>query len=456
MAMPLVSCIMPTYNRRAFCGTAMAQFLAQDYGERELIVIDDGEDAIEDLVPRDARIRYFRLKTRSSLGAKRNLACRYARGEFVMHWDDDDWCPPQRITRQMGALLEHDADVTGLAELYFFDAVARRAWKYRYRNPRRDWVAGGTMLYRKAFWAGNPFPAITIGEDARFLWNAPRLRLHVMEDLTLYAARIHGGNSSAKCTRDPQWQACPYEELPFCPREETAAQPATPLVSCLMPTSNRRQYVPSAIAMFLKQDYPSKELVVVDDGTDAVADLIPDDPSIRYQRLTRRETVGAKRNVAARLARGEYLVHWDDDDWFAPARLRKQLAPLFAGEADVSALAMRYVLTLPSGEFYRCPPDTHRQVHYRDMCCGTIAYARRLWTNFGPYPALNCAEDVRFLLNLPPQTRMLRLADETLFVCVRHGANTWTIPRDWRTHPMAWERIAAPEFYQSVAELAAV
>jgi glycosyltransferase involved in cell wall biosynthesis len=48
-----------------------------------------------------------------------------------------------------------------------------------------------------------------------------------------------------------------------------------------MPTRNRRRFVSQAIGYFLRQDYPNKELVVVDDGEDAVANLIPPDCRIR-------------------------------------------------------------------------------------------------------------------------------------------------------------------------------
>ena len=51
-----------------------------------------------------------------------------------------------------------------------------------------------------------------------------------------------------------------------------------PLVSCIMPTYNRRHFVPRAIRSFLRQDFPHKELVIVDDGAEAVGDLVPVDP----------------------------------------------------------------------------------------------------------------------------------------------------------------------------------
>ena len=54
------------------------------------------------------------------------------------------------------------------------------------------------------------------------------------------------------------------------------------LISCIMPTYNRREFVSQAIYYFLHQDYPNKELIIVDDGTDEVGDLIPGDERIRY------------------------------------------------------------------------------------------------------------------------------------------------------------------------------
>src|SRR4051812_20555321 len=95
---PLVSCLMPTRGRRPFVGLAVACFLGQDYGRRELVVVDDGPEPIGDLLPPDSRIRYERVPRATSLGAKRNLACELAHGDVLVHWDDDDWSAPWRLS----------------------------------------------------------------------------------------------------------------------------------------------------------------------------------------------------------------------------------------------------------------------------------------------------------------------------------------------------------------------
>jgi hypothetical protein len=47
-----------------------------------------------------------------------------------------------------------------------------------------------------------------------------------------------------------------------------------PLVSCIMPTYNRWAFVPQAIVYFLRQDYPKKGPIVMDDGTEPIQALV--------------------------------------------------------------------------------------------------------------------------------------------------------------------------------------
>src|SRR4051812_12356423 len=111
-----------------------------------------------------------------------------------------------------------------------------------------------------------------------------------------------------------------------------------PLISCIMPTANRRRCVSQAIRLFQAQDYPNKELVILDDGAESVADLVPDDPQVRYIRLTGKRTLGKKRNECVEASRGDLIMHWDDDDWHAPHRIRYQAEALLAAGAEVCSV----------------------------------------------------------------------------------------------------------------------
>ena len=80
------------------------------------------------------------------------------------------------------------------------------------------------------------------------------------------------------------------------------------------------------------------------------------DDRLRYVPVERGLSIGEKRNRACRLARGSLIAQWDDDDWYAPHRLRAQIAPILAGEADITGLQNAIFFELESWAFWRCTP----------------------------------------------------------------------------------------------------
>ena len=204
---------MPTADRPELVEHAMRYFLRQDYPARELVVVDDGLERVERAVAVDGRVRYAGLERPAVLGAKRNRACELARGEVIVHWDDDDWMAPDRLSRQVGALLRDGADVCGAARQLYLDRPRRAAWLYAYPRGRRPWVAGNTLCYTRAAWARSPFPEVRVGEDTRFVWADQRRRLLVLDDHEFLVGLIHGRNVSPKNTGDPWWSAVPLERV---------------------------------------------------------------------------------------------------------------------------------------------------------------------------------------------------------------------------------------------------
>jgi hypothetical protein len=210
---PLVSCIMPTCNRRQFVGRAIRYFLEQDYPNRELVVVDDGTDCVADLIPDDPHIRYVRLVERRTIGAKRNLACEQARGELIVHWDDDDWSAPSRLRYQVEMFQNQDVDVSGLSALFFCDPATGRAWRYEYPAGRRPWVHDPTFCYRRRFWEQAPFPDTNFGIDTSYLWQGQPKRVGALPDSSFYVALIHPGNTSRKNVHDAWWHPQPVGEI---------------------------------------------------------------------------------------------------------------------------------------------------------------------------------------------------------------------------------------------------
>ncbi len=204
---------MPTADRRTFVPRAIAQFLAQDYPNREIVVLDDGRDPVEDLMPPDPRVRYVREERRSPLGVKRNRACELARGDVIVHWDDDDWSASWRVRYQIEQLEAAGVDACGLDRVLFYDPASAEGWEYTYPRGGAPWVYGATLAYTKAFWRRNPFPPLGVGEDSRFLWAPVPKRVLALDDRSWFVATVHASNTSRKQTHGRRWQPYPAAAL---------------------------------------------------------------------------------------------------------------------------------------------------------------------------------------------------------------------------------------------------
>jgi glycosyltransferase involved in cell wall biosynthesis len=333
--LPLVSCIMPTKDRRALAARAIEYFIRQDYPNRELIIVDDGHDRIADLARADERVRYVPLDHRLSLGAKRNLACEHARGSLIAHWDDDDWHAPRRLSYQVKGLRESGADICGTDRLLFYDARQGRALEYVYRAVGRPWLAGGTLCYRREWWRSHRFANINVGEDGSFVGAARGSRLMTLRDPTFYVALIHPGNTSPKQTGGSQWRPYATDDLRrilgsdwegFATRTSTDAPApvAHPRVTVSIPYFRTREQIVRAVESILAQTYANLRLVVVNDGDpeppwDLLAHI--DDPRlVRFDLSTNRGRYFADAVVVEATPDTLHLVQ-DSDDWSEPDRL---------------------------------------------------------------------------------------------------------------------------------------
>ncbi len=103
-----------------------------------------------------------------------------------------------------------------------------------------------------------------------------------------------------------------------------------PLVSVVITTKNRITLLPRAVKSVLEQTGPSLEVIVVDDGSDVPAALDIQDPRLRFVRHEVSQGLTNARNAGFRAARGQFFCMLDDDDWYLPGKLEKQLAFLEA------------------------------------------------------------------------------------------------------------------------------
>jgi glycosyltransferase involved in cell wall biosynthesis len=199
---PLVSCLMPTYNRREFIVRAFQSFQNQTYLNRELIVLDDGTDNIAKMVPCDTRIRYYRHDgPRQNYGEKINACAKLATGEFFVIWDDDDYYSPTRIGRQIEPLL-NGFDLSGTSKI-FYDNQAGHRWLFN-GNPAR-WL--GAIAFKRSLWEQQQFQETNIGPDTIFQnYHRKTAKFYDIADPELLIATIHNNNTCPKNTSNKEWE----------------------------------------------------------------------------------------------------------------------------------------------------------------------------------------------------------------------------------------------------------
>lgn len=106
MSSPLVSVILPTYNRASLLPRAIKSVLNQTYKSFELIIIDDNstdntKKNINDF--KDKRIKYIWHKENKGAAASRNKGIKLAKGEYIAFQDSDDEWFPKKLEKHISA-----------------------------------------------------------------------------------------------------------------------------------------------------------------------------------------------------------------------------------------------------------------------------------------------------------------------------------------------------------------
>jgi glycosyltransferase involved in cell wall biosynthesis len=114
---PLVSVVLPTYDRTGYLRRAVESVLTQTYGNIELIIVDDRSPTpaseVLSTLPSDrrSRIRHIRHEENRGANAARNTGIEATSGEFVAFLDDDDVWERTKIERQVEVFDRAGPDV---------------------------------------------------------------------------------------------------------------------------------------------------------------------------------------------------------------------------------------------------------------------------------------------------------------------------------------------------------
>lgn len=159
-----------------------------------------------------------------------------------------------------------------------------------------------------------------------------------------------------------------------------------PLISAKMITYGRVEFLEESLHSFLIQDYPEKELVIVNDYP--LQKLVFDHPQVRIYNLDETfKTIGDKENFATELCKGEIICQWDDDDVAMPWHLNN-VAKYFTDDVNI--------LHWNPGVFYNNGQIT--DITWTGN--SGIVFRKSAWKAIGGHPVENAGYDMTFVERL--------------------------------------------------------
>jgi glycosyltransferase involved in cell wall biosynthesis len=162
-----------------------------------------------------------------------------------------------------------------------------------------------------------------------------------------------------------------------------------PLVSCILPTANRERFLASAVRLFDAQSFKDCELVILDEQEAAPSTY----GRVRWYSEPSTRSLGEKHNRLVELAKGDIILHWADDDWYAPWRIAYQVGLMEQFGWDMCTTSETlWVDAAKKKAWHWNPPDP------RNYNAAMTCYRRKVWEK-SPYEDVATGEDASFIRN---------------------------------------------------------
>lgn len=210
--LPHISVVTLVYNRRKFIDLALHNLLITDYPKEKIewVVVDDSdipEEQASDKIMKFGRecapmsLTYIPLPKKTSIGEKRNIACKRAQHDIIVMMDDDDHYPTSSFKRRVTWLLNHPqrANAVATTTIACYDllkgtsAVNTPPWNL----PLSQRVSEATLAFKKSFWESKHFPDANMAEGEGFLLGREDEVLE-LQPQQIIVAMSHNKNASSR------------------------------------------------------------------------------------------------------------------------------------------------------------------------------------------------------------------------------------------------------------------
>tara|TARA_Y100000389_G_scaffold192867_1_gene220871 strand:- start:1637 stop:2329 length:693 start_codon:yes stop_codon:yes gene_type:complete len=194
-----VSICTPTYNRRKFIKNLIKYIETQDYPNEliEWVIIDDGEDKIEDLVKNITNVIYVKLPEKVTIGKKRNISHTYCSGSIIIYMDDDDFYPPTRVSHAV-FMLNNNPEIlcAGCSKTYIYFTDRNETYGF---GPYQSYHAtANTFAFKRELLEQTKYnDEDKFAEEKEFLkdYSIPMIQLNVLKTILIIS---HDGNTFDK------------------------------------------------------------------------------------------------------------------------------------------------------------------------------------------------------------------------------------------------------------------
>ena len=157
---PLVSVIIPVYNRPTELQRAIQSVLSQSYTNYEVIVVDDGSECEIVNNYSDQRIKILKHEKNMGTAAARNTGIKAASGKYIANLDSDDCWYPNKLEKQVAYKETVDDTVKAICTRFHLTRVNSKFLEIRGLNSKEDFSdtllngcflsQGTTILFEKS------------------------------------------------------------------------------------------------------------------------------------------------------------------------------------------------------------------------------------------------------------------------------------------------------------------
>jgi glycosyltransferase involved in cell wall biosynthesis len=330
MNKPLISVIIPAHNGALYLADAIQSAIDQSYPYLEIWVIDNRSiDRTAEIAQSFPQVRYVYSDVASTALA-RNEGVLQARGSLVAFLDQDDVWTPDKLSKQFDFLQKHPAAAAVVCEqrMVMQPGHPKPHWlkKEFLEAPQPAYLPSALLIHKSLLEQTNSFDStFSLASDVAWFFQAKHRGIEVaLLPETLLIRRIHNDNTSHR-----------YIELQkeILSVIHSSLQERRTKISVIIPVWNGEKYLAESIESALSQDYPNKEILVVNDGSTDGTQAIIDRFGTKVRSLFQpNRGLGAARNLGIRASTGAYLAFLDHDDIWTKSKLRMQMDQMDASD----------------------------------------------------------------------------------------------------------------------------